>query len=464
MNPDDNDDYWTRDSTAQPAPTTPAAPAVRTITGIQLSDPLEPPFSSDPAYPPQLADWFSQSGGHYLLIDAARCDHILGQDDLETLAKGHRCRSLFLNGEFAHAGPWLIDLDRQDPADDARFLQLFFQKLWGQRAGIFIRTDAEFDRLFSHLRTFAMVGDNTVQTDAETKPSKWFFRYWDPLVAGIYFPGVTDRAERVDQLLKTPDRHDIDMLIEDGSTRAISLTAPQRDTAPAGPLMARKPLILDARDKVILDEVAFRALGLELGQWFVTAFPDRLGDLTENGQNTAAHHVVTTGRALGFRLKEEYSYLAHVMVYFGGWFFETSANPRLNNILFDTHIPNRQIALEGIFSDAWSHSVPAALSQKWPEIRTWLSHIPDSDRISPDTLKSLNAEFLRDHRDAVAAILAGARPAAKAAGFSILQEGQHILISLILGHRYQDDPFHPWVGLAPKDALNMAWKSLFNAL
>lgn len=412
-------------------------------------------------YPEKLADWFVSASNYYLVVDAARCGQIIGQDDISELAEEHRCQSLFRKMDLAHVSPWLIDLGSVESANNHSLIQLFFLKLWGQRAGMLLRTDASFDRLFSHLRTFIMAGDREAQTETDVEPPKRFFRYWDPLVAGVYFPGILERPERVEQLLKTADGHVVEMLIEDGPEHATALTATQNAKNNVGQLVARKPLMLDAQDKRLMDEISFRALGLELSKWFVDAFPNGAGALPDSDREKAAHHVVTTGRAIGLQLKEDYSYLAHVMAHFGGWFFEVSATPILTNALFDKSAHHRHCALEEAFPKAWDDSLQAALSKNWSDIYERVSNMPQKEWISPGFFKSLSDDCFSDKMDALTAIVAGARPAAQAAKYSVNKEGQHIFLSILFGHRYQEDPFRPWAKLPFEDALDAAWQTAF---
>lgn len=132
----------------------------------------------------------------YALLDAARVPGLI--ETLETTRLEHGC--LFRGESFDRmkdVAPWLVRID-----SSGKFTRNLFRAsgkswhLWGKGAGIFIRSTAPLDELTAHLRRFTKVSDPA---------GKWvFFRFWDPLVAQIYFDGMADHADRIGQVFRLP--------------------------------------------------------------------------------------------------------------------------------------------------------------------------------------------------------------------------------------------------------------------
>ncbi|MEL6621177.1 MAG: DUF4123 domain-containing protein [Pseudomonadota bacterium] len=400
-------------------------------------------------WPAPLGPWFADARRHYILLDAARLEDLTGEENVPVFAAGLRCKSLFRDGDLDAVAPWLIELVADDPDSD-EVLGMFFGDLFGKRAGVLLRSAAPFDRLYSHLRTFVMVRHERRETDL-------FFRYWDPLVASTYFPGIADRTDRTERLLWTADGDAVDLLAEEDEVSAHLMTpggtAPER--------AARSTLVLNSDDAALLNEVAFKALALQLNDWMAGAFPDGVGTLPRPARRAAARHVVDTGRAFGFRLKDEFSYLAHVMAHFGGWFFEGDGTPDLARIVLDHDDPARHKSLEAAFGPAWDASPRGALLARWDVVHAQLGALTPTARIEPDTLKSLVRDVLGDRVGMVQAVRDKVLPVARENALSVNGEGQHLFLSLLLGHRYQDDPFRPWAGAPLVDAMEQAWQSVF---
>ena len=400
----------------------------------------------DAPFPADIAPWFAADHRHFLLLDAARLEDLTGEDMVASFAPGLRCKCLFLDEDLYAVAPWLIELVPGDPDSDDVLLA-FLTDLFGKRAGLLLRSAAPYDRVFSHLRTF-------VKVRHERREADLFFRFWDPLVAGTYFPGIAARPERIARLLRTAEGVAVDLLVEGDEEDTALMLTPTGD-APAG--MARAPVVLDSADAALFNEVAFKALVLQLADWMQGAFADGVGDLPAARRKAAARHVVDTGRAFGFRLKDEFSYLAHVMAYFGGWFFEGGGVPQLTRIVTDADDPARHRTLEAAFGDAWDASPRGTLLRHWDAVQARIAALKPEDRMTPDALKALFKDHLSENTAVSKAVAEAALPAARAAGFSVAEEGRHIFLSLVLGHRYQEDPFRPWAGLPLQDVMAMAW-------
>jgi hypothetical protein len=110
----------------------------------------------------------------YTILDAARdeqiCPAILNSDsEYICLYRGDQAIDL------ADVAPYLVKLERGDS-----FTNWLLRHGWGKSWGIFLASDAPFNELRQHFRTFLMVYDD--------KGKPLYFRYYDPRVLRVYLP------------------------------------------------------------------------------------------------------------------------------------------------------------------------------------------------------------------------------------------------------------------------------------
>ncbi len=120
----------------------------------------------------------------YIVLDGAKMQW--GNSEIEACKMP--CRCLFKGDaveELKDVAPYLVELDPEN-----RFTRCLFKyvpempdemtsvHLWHKEPGIYIRTRAEFDAVWKHLRKFPRVQDD--------KGQWYFFRFWEPRVLRDY--------------------------------------------------------------------------------------------------------------------------------------------------------------------------------------------------------------------------------------------------------------------------------------
>jgi hypothetical protein len=110
----------------------------------------------------------------YTILDAARDEQIypaILNSDNENICLYRGNQAI----ELADVAPYLVRLERGDA-----FTIWLLSHGWGRSWGIFLASDAPFNRLRQHFRTFLMVYND------RGKPL--YFRYYDPRVLRVYLP------------------------------------------------------------------------------------------------------------------------------------------------------------------------------------------------------------------------------------------------------------------------------------
>ena len=110
----------------------------------------------------------------YAILDAARDEQIYpaildSDNEYICLYRGDQAIDL------ADVAPYLVKLVRGDA-----FTNWLLTHGWGKSWGIFLASDAPFNELRQHFRTFLMIYDD--------KGKPLYFRYYDPRVLRVYLP------------------------------------------------------------------------------------------------------------------------------------------------------------------------------------------------------------------------------------------------------------------------------------
>ena len=180
------------------------------ITALSSGGDSEP----DQRVPEQLKAWLlgearSESMALYAVLDASRIAN------LETMleASGHEYRCLFKGDakeELGEVAPWLVKLDEDSDLTRRLFVRHPEGKitpftLWGAQPGIFFRTKATLEEMWGHLRRFTRVPDET---------GAWFyFRFWEPEVAALYFPSLPTHMDKLQHWLRGPNDSPIHIIV-----------------------------------------------------------------------------------------------------------------------------------------------------------------------------------------------------------------------------------------------------------
>jgi len=88
-----------------------------------------------------------------------------------------------LSPEMEIAAPYLVQLDH-----GYRDTHRFIRRAWGDKMGVFLRTDTSLKNLRRHLRQLLVVRD--------TRGRRLVFRYYDPRVLRVYLPTCTQAELR----------------------------------------------------------------------------------------------------------------------------------------------------------------------------------------------------------------------------------------------------------------------------
>ena len=119
----------------------------------------------------------------YTILDAARDERIYpgilnSDNEYICLYRGKQASDL------ADVAPYLVKLERGDA-----FTNWLLTQGWGRSWGIFLSSDAPFNQLRQHFRTFLMVYDD--------KGKPLYFRYYDPRVLRVYLPTCNEEELKV---------------------------------------------------------------------------------------------------------------------------------------------------------------------------------------------------------------------------------------------------------------------------
>lgn len=180
----------------------PASPVqVDVISDITPLGPRPGPDAEHAAPAPLHPVLFGPDAALYTILDASRIanlDTILAASGLE-----HKC--LFqgdAKDELGEVAPWLVRLEEGAALTRRLFVRHPEGKitpfhLWDAHVGIFIRAEASLDEVWRHFRRFTRVPDET---------GAWFyFRFWEPEVAALYFPSIGADLGRAQHWLRGPN-------------------------------------------------------------------------------------------------------------------------------------------------------------------------------------------------------------------------------------------------------------------
>lgn len=304
--------------------------------------------AGQPAVPPVLRAALFGGAPCYALLDAAK--HPLLAELIETSGCDYRCLFTGRAGnELRDVAPYLLRLT-EDGAFTRRLFTATGRKddLWRAAPGIFLRGAAGIDALHAHLRRFTRIRD---------EDGAWlYFRFWEPEVAGVYFPELDDRpdlarrwfhpagAPPIEAIVAlVPDRDpDADPPLADAVIVAPNALAPGPGPGP-GPAGAA---LLSRHDMNKLRELRHRA--------DVDGFARNLRETfgPDIAMDDAALRTFTTAAlrrllAHGFRQRDNLCVLLAWEVFFGPGFERYDPTGELSRILHDgTDEEERFLALK----------------------------------------------------------------------------------------------------------------------
>lgn len=262
----------------------------------------------------------------YALLDAARIP-----DLAEALARSgleHLC--LFQGRAFQQlqsVAPWLV---RLQPGN--RFTRALFTRspapwhLWDARPGIFLRSHADIAQLRAHLRHFTRLQDE--------KGTWYYFRFWEPAVAALYFPSLADRPDLARRWFMPRDNAPIARLLavqpqgESGNGTAHLLTPALTGTETP----ARGNALLTQRDLALFVASRRQQDADALARDLRDAFADDIA-LPDDQLRDRCRRAVDRLAGLGFRQRDHLFVMLSWEIFFGPGFESIDPEGRLSQIL-----------------------------------------------------------------------------------------------------------------------------------
>lgn len=383
----------------------------------------------------------------YALIDGARAPGLV--ETLETSRLEHA--SLFLDGRdgLSPAAPWLVRLEPQ-----GKFTRNLFRQsqrswhLWGRDSFILLRSAASMPDLVAHFRRFTKVRDQ--------QGRMVFFRFWDPLVIALYATAKRHEATRLEQIFGLPGGETVEFIVPLAEDEALHLAlAP--DFSRQQP---RRAINFDAGDEAIMQDIAFSTFARQLLPWLAAEYPGQLATRPPADQRAIARHVIATGRRAGLDMKEDFAFLAQIMMTSGGWFWDDETPAEARQLIADAPQPKAQ-HLADAYAGIQAKTPQAELLSHWPELRDWLVALPEDQAITPESFRKLTTQFMPRSAGRIAGAIASTRARLREVALSDQRiEGQAVVLTLLLGPRFFEDPLKPWAGLPPEAAIAAAWREI----
>ncbi|WP_411840225.1 DUF4123 domain-containing protein [Paracoccus sp. ME4] len=272
------------------------------VERIAVPAPLDGQFGVDPklTVPPALAGvLFPEDQGPdahlYAVLDAGKIAGL--QDRLEQSGLPHLC---LLKGrtaeEMGDVAPWIVRLD----AESSLLRNLCTRgpapwQLWDDAPGILLRSGNDIATMQAHLRHFTRMRDEDGQW--------FFFRFWEPAVAAIYFADMATRPDLARLWFHPRTGLPIDMMAvitpDPTLSQALILRPRGLDQVPRDPATAR----LSRRDIARFAEDRRRSDAATLARELRAAFPDDL-TMSDDALRTATETAMERLTAFGFRQRD----------------------------------------------------------------------------------------------------------------------------------------------------------------
>ncbi len=273
--------------------------------------------------------------------------------------------------EAGDAAPWLVALDPEHkltrdlftPADKQAAGRIPAQKpaghpfaLWEAEAGIYLQTAMPLADLRQHLRRFLRV--------SAADGRAFFFRFWEPAAAAVYFSGLNDRPELIRRWFTTREGHVIDgMVIARPGPEGylLSRLKPQGIGTVAEPPMGSFKLS-ESDIRRFMDLRLGHDAG-EIARRLEAAFPDAAKTLGAQPLIDFTRREMARMQRFGFRKKAHLFMLLAWELHFGPGFEHRDPSGAVAALLADPHPENqrfplleqRMIAVEaGVNTDDWS--------------------------------------------------------------------------------------------------------------
>lgn len=433
-------------------PPSPLVIAQTTLTNItplsaDITAPVRP-FVPDALHAPLFGPIAGLHDAHsFAIIDGAKITYL--PELLAANALPHA--SLLPRAEIdinGAAGPWLVDLNKTSDLLRALFTaDAPMTGYWEKNAALFIRTTASFAATRDHFAQLVKMPDEAGK--------QIYFRFWDPKIARDYLPQTENWPARARSLLAPPPLGPLvlsalDIDAQEFHSFRFTDTAP--DCAPA-------PFILTKFDTDVLADREAGILTTQLADWLLEADPHRFRSFGAKGRHALAEHVVASGKILEFVFKEEYVYLAFMMMYLGGKFGRDPLYTDLTKVLMPPR-PARYVEMSLGFAPAMSQifgedgSMEVLYPPLTKAIGQYINRAGGWDHLTVDHIAALQTGLehrlnLPDQQKAAA----HADAAALCDTLGVTGDKARATLTFLrflLGVECHADPMHPWL----KDTLH----------
>ena len=420
--------------------------AALTETAVPDITPLTDPGDPQTGALPDALFGQGRNGEHshtYAILDAGKIINLPEQLELSGLTH----MPLLRNEEWRDVSPWLVVLDK-----DTRFTRFLLTDtgadgaIWDKRATLFLRSVAEPQAVYEHLRRFTLLGDGTGR--------RMFFRFWDPIVAQVVLPGFGAYPDIANRFFYLRGGATLDIISQVGWTSFARLSV--TDAHPE-PTRFGQSFELDDRVKRLISEASYRALAWQLGDWLVGAYPDHFSIDQASHLEGALFHIIQTGHSLGFEMKEEFAFLTQMMMTSGGWFVDDACPANVRSEL-DRPSPERTARLVACYADAQRATPQGRLVRNRAALIADLAARPKEDHVTQELFETLLHRHLAADSQIMDAWLASTKARLRDLGQNDpATEGKARLLALLLGPRFFEDPLKPWATLPLAQAVDAAW-------
>lgn len=310
------------------------------ISQAQLGLPLTSGPGADKALGPDLRDVLFGAHQHvFAIVDGARIPGL--QEKLLAQNLPHMC---LFSGEMAEeAGemaPWVIALEPEAPLlrqmlCDVEGDSASVHGLMRAGAGIFVRGPFALADLRRHLRRFMRVMDTT--------NSPFYFRFWEPEAAAVYFRAIAGRADVSHRWMCPRDTSPIEAIIIPTWLDGPGLAQIELPTLPDPVPLAQGAFALELAEIDALRALQWRRDKWQLQERLQKTFPDVATDLgADLGPRVSA--VVDRMVGLGFWRRDMLFTFCAWAAHYGEGVFERDPEGQIATIL------ERQLPAEDRFA------------------------------------------------------------------------------------------------------------------
>ena len=353
--------------------------------------------------------------------------------------------------------PHLLEFDPYQ-AETVAFLQRLFRQSdskvfshWAINPVIFIKSEKSFDEIYHHLRKWTHLKN--------PENGEWyFFRFYDPLVLNRYLPQLARYPAQLSALfgVKTNSQTkqqeqiiDAFGLRVDDEFIQFSLNPLPENTQPA-------KIELGKIEQHAMETMVINKFKQQLINLFEQNHPIRFRSLKTEHKNAFVNHIYYAALAHQLVRQKEIAFFGHLMLYFGAHWYEDPIYHFITQYLKNDEetIDRRMEHITHMFNQ----SMPIILGENLENsvhiikaLLTWYMQ-QSKETISPNLVVNKITQITKPYfsnyvneKHVLVHIRQSLENAKKHFGVqSDYQQGSWILLSLLLGIGFYQDPLIPW--------------------